>query len=295
MIKIYYSSIYFKSIAEGLGWLISRYNKTLDPDYQIIYEITSVIKSYKSTSTTWIILGLQNAPVVPAKYIVWNFEQFEVDGPDFDQTFWDRITRAHEIWDYSKENIRWLDLNKNMVAKFFPLGWFPFMKFAPGQSIEWSKKEIEFSFIGLMNERRRDIIKPLHTLAKAKSWNMYLSNKCWGQEFESIYSNTKFALNIHYYPGKTVLEVHRIIPLILNNIWVISEKSGDPWYNELFEGLVTWAQEETFAQVLDGIELMDEKDIVAELGFRQRKLIELCDSYKWFVHEGLVDKLPKGY
>jgi hypothetical protein len=295
MIKIYYSSIYFKSIAEGLGWLISRYNKTLDPDHQIIYEITSVIKSYKSTSTTWIILGLQNAPVVPAKYIVWNFEQFEVDGPDFDQTFWDRITRAHEIWDYSKENIRWLDLNKNMVAKFFPLGWFPFMKFAPGQCIEWSKKEIEFSFIGLMNERRRDIIKPLHTLAKAKSWNMYLSNKCWEQEFESIYSNTKFALNIHYYPGKTVLEVHRIIPLILNNIWVISEKSGDPWYNELFEGLVTWAEPDTFAQVLEGIELMDEKEITGELGQRQRNLIQLCDSYKYFLDGGIVEKLQKGY
>jgi hypothetical protein len=282
MIKIYYSSIYFKSIAEGLGWILARYNKTLDLDHQIVYEITPVIKSSKSTSTTWIILGLQNAPVVPAKYIVWNFEQFEVEGIDFDQTFWDRMNGACEIWDYSKENINWLSIHKNISAKFLPLGWLPSMKFDSGQNISWSDRAIEFSFVGLMNERRRDIIKPLHTLAKSKSWNMYLSNKCWGQEFESIYSNTKFALNIHYYPGKTVLEVHRIIPLILNGIWVISEKSGDPWYDELFEELVTWAEPETFDQVLEKIELMDSAKVEQELATRKRKLIQTCDMYKFF-------------
>ncbi len=292
MIKIYYSSIYFKQIAEGLGWLISRYNKTLDSDHQIIYEITSVIKSSKSKSTTWIILGLQNTPVVQLnKYIVWNFEQFEVEGPDFDQTFWDRMAKADEIWDYSKENIKWLETNKNISAEFFPLGWFPSMKFSFEKSTEWSERAIEFSFVGLMNERRRDILKPLHTLAKSKSWNMYLSNKCWGQEFESIYSNTKFGLNIHFYSGKTILEVHRIIPLILNNIWVISEKSGDPWYNELFEGLVTWAEPNTFYRVLEEIELMDETEIVTELTNRQRKLIQTCDSYKYFVQSDIDKKL----
>jgi len=138
MIKIYYSSIYFKSVAEGLGWILSRYNKTLDPDQQIVYEITNKIKSSKSSSTIWIILGLQNTPrdIQLNKYIVWNFEQFEViSGTEFDLTFWNRMTGALEIWDYSKENIKWLGTNKNLSAKFFPLGWFPSMKFAPGISI----------------------------------------------------------------------------------------------------------------------------------------------------------------
>jgi len=142
-----------------------------------------------------------------------------------------------------------------------------------------------------MNERRRDVIKPLHTLAKTKCWNMYLSNKCWGQEFECIYSNTKFGLNIHYYPGKTILQVHRIIPLILNGIWVISEKSGDPWYNELFEGLVSWAGEDTFAQTLEEIDEMDEKQVAKELESRKRKLIQSCDSYKYFIEETIAKKL----
>lgn len=296
MIKIYYSSIYFKLIAEGLGWIISRHNKTLDLDKQIEYEIMDKIKSSKtkSNSVTWIILGLQNMPqdIHLHKYIVWNFEQFEViSGTEFDKTFWDRMVGAQEIWDYSKENIKWLAKDKNISAKFFPLGWFPSMKFAPGLEIPWSDRSIEFSFVGLMNERRRDVIKPLHTLAKTKSWNMYLSNKCWGQEFESIYSNTKFGLNIHYYPGKTILEVHRIIPLILNGIWVISEKSGDPWYNELFGELVSWAEENTFAQVIESIESMDKEAVKEELGVRKRKLIQLCDSYKYFVQGNIAEKL----
>ncbi len=294
MIKIYYSSIYFKSIAEGLGWILSRYNKTLDLDKQIPYEITDKVKSSKSNSTTWIILGLQNMPqdIQLNKYIVWNFEQLEViTGTDFDKTFWNRMNGALEIWDYSKENIKWLDKEKNLIAKFFPLGWFPSMKFTLKSHIPWSERSIEFSFVGLMNERRRNIIKPLHTLAKTNCWNMYLSNKCWGQEFESVYSNTKFGLNIHYYPGKTILQVHRIIPLILNGIWVISEKSGDPWYDELFEGLVSWAGEDTFSQVLDSINSMDWKQIEEELESRKRKLIQSCDSYKYFLQGNIAEKL----
>jgi hypothetical protein len=286
MIKIYYSSIYFKSIGEGLGWILTRYNKTFDQKIDQICIVDTISKSdIKSKNIFWIIIGLQNVPIIPSgKYIVWNFEQFEVQGPEFDQTFWNQMAGAHEIWDYSKENIKWLESNKQLKAKFFPLGWFPSMKFNTEQTKIWTERNIEFSFVGLMNERRRDIIKPLHTLAKYKSWNMFLSNKCWGQEFESIYSNTKFGLNIHYYLGKTVLEVHRIIPLILNKIWVISEKSNDPWYNELFDDLVTWSEQETFAQILEEIKLMDVSEVMEELDRRQRKLIQSCDPYKYFVN-----------
>jgi len=294
MLKIYYSSIYFKSIAEGLGWIIQRYNKAVSPNKEIKeIEIVDIISksNAKSKNIKWIILGLQNAPIIPlGKYIVWSFEQFEIDGPVFDQKFWDSLNGAEDIWDYSKENIKWLKSNKGLEALHLPLGWLPQMKISTPIN-SWATRENTFAFVGLMNERRRDILKPCHELAKANQWNMYLSNKCWGSEYETIYSMTKFGLNIHFYTGKSVLEVHRIIPLILNGIWVITEKSGDSWYDELFDRLVTWAEPDTFAQVLNELNQLDHKQIEAELETRKRLLIQTCDMYKYFLDGDFVKKL----
>ena len=87
MINIYYSSIYFKLIAEGLKWVIQRYLKTLNIDLTNL-EINiknSITKSEsKSKNNIWIIIGLQNSPIIPTgKFIVWNFEQFEVEDLEF--------------------------------------------------------------------------------------------------------------------------------------------------------------------------------------------------------------------
>jgi hypothetical protein len=291
MLKIYYSSIYFKSIAEGLGWVIQRYNKTIGTNKEI--EIVDIISksNSKSKNIKWIILGLQNTPIIPlGKYIVWNFEQFEIDGPIFDQQFWNSMNGASEIWDYSKENIKWLKFNKELEALHLPLGWLPQMKISTPIN-SWDTRKNTFAFVGLMNERRRDILKPCYELAKTNQWNMYLSNKCWGAEYDTIYSMTKFGINIHFYSGKTILEVHRIIPLILNEIWVITEKSGDPWYDELFDPLVTWANTNTFAKVLNELNQLEQTQIDEQLKTRKRTLIQTCDMYKYFLDEDLGKKL----
>ena len=294
MINIYYSSIYFKLIAEGLKWVIQRYLKTLNIDLTNL-EINiknSITKSEsKSKNNIWIIIGLQNSPIIPTgKFIVWNFEQFEVDGLDFDQKFWNRMKLADQIWDYSLENIKWLQSNKNLNALHLPLGWMGQMK-NPTPINAWSKRENTFAFVGLMNERRRDLLKPCHELAKVNSLNMYLSNKCWDTEYNTIYSMTKFGLNIHFYTGKTILEVHRIIPLILNGVWVITERSGDPWYDELFDPLVTWAEPETFAETLNELNQMDLVEVEQELINRKRLLIQSCDMYKFFINGDFGKKL----
>lgn len=304
MIKIYYSSIYFKSIAQGLEWVITRYWKSLGLEQveqnhqtqqvQVVDTITKSDCRPRSQDIIWIVLGLQNAPpALPPNYIVWNFEQFEIVGaPDFNSKFWDQMAQAKQIWDYSLENIKWLKLNKGLDASHLPLGWMPQMKIPTEYPINpWESRTNTFVFVGLMGERRRNILKPCYELAKAKSLNMYLSNKCWDIEYNQIYSMTKYGLNIHYYTGKTILEVHRIIPLILNGIWVISERSGDPWYDNLFDSLVTWAEPDTFAQTLDQLNQMGCNQVQAELESRKRLLIETCSMYKFFIDGGFGQKL----
>lgn len=293
MLIIYYTSIYFKVIAEGLGWMIQRYNKTIEPERTIEWELTGTIKrnQEKSKFIKWIIIGLQDLHFdLSGKYIVWNFEQYGVDNSNLKDIFWTRLSQAEMIWDYSKENIKWLKDNKNLNAQHLPLGWMPQMKInIPIKS--WIDRNNTFAFVGVMNTRRRDILKPIHELAKENNLTMYLSNSCWNSEYETIYSMTKFGLNIHFYTGNTILEVHRIIPLILNEVWVISEKSNDIWYDELFDSLVTWAEPNTFAQVINELNNLDPETINLELSERKRKLMQTCDMYKFFIDSNLIESI----
>ena len=55
--------------------------------------------------------------------------------------------------------------------------------------------------------------------------------------YENICLHAKFSLNIHYYKGKSILEVSRIIPLICRGIIVITEKSDDIFYDEIFKDI----------------------------------------------------------
>jgi hypothetical protein len=281
MIKIYYSSIYFKTIAEGLKWGLSR-DKTLKIE---------VIDNVYNDSDLWIILGLQNAKYMPNKYIVWNFEQLEVETEQFDNKFWDRMKNAFEVWDYSKENIKWLEEKHLIKAIHLPLGWCPMMKINSVQTQLWNKRNNTFAFVGLMNERRRDILKSCHMLAKVNNWNMYLSNKCWNNEYDYIYSITKIGLNIHCYSGKTILEVHRIIPLILNKIWVISEHSNDIWYDELFNDIITWSNPENFSNNILEIQQMDDETVMIELDRRQHELIKRCNFSTFLRNINLYEKI----
>jgi hypothetical protein len=147
-------------------------------------------------------------------------------------------------------------------------------------------------FVGLMNSFRRDFIKPIHTKAKEYGWNMYLSNKCWSNEYNEICSMTKIALNIHYYSGQTILEVHRIIPLVLNNIWVLSERSHDIWYDDLFDGIVDWVVNgEECVQKIETILLLDELEVQEELNKRKRLLVTKCDYWKFFIESNIIETL----
>jgi hypothetical protein len=294
MIKIYSNSIYFIQIINALEIIFIKYNKTVEESKQIKWEIVNKIKL--NSNHIYLLFNPYSMKEMPKKYIIYNFEQLQVDiGPDisnFSSDIWIKLENAIEVWDYSKTNIEYLQTTHNINnIKFFPLGWSVAFK-NKIQSNSWNLKTNTFMFIGLMNEYRRDFIKPIHSKAKEKNWNMYLSNKCWNHEYEEICSISKIALNIHYYSGKTILEIHRIIPLILNDIWVLSERSYDSWYDELFTDIVDWVDNGIdTSKKIDEILLLDEKIVKEELNKRKRLLISRCDYWSNFTSNNIIEKL----
>lgn len=232
---------------------------------------------------TYIIFNIKDIDKTPKKYIVYNFEQLDTNNllPDI---FWERLNMAQQIWDYSKVNIDILE-KRNLSVTFVPFGWNIHMK---NKIIyPFSDRINNVMFIGYINERRRNILKPVHTLCKNNNLTMFLSNSCWDEDYKHKLSITKIALNIHYYEGKTILEVHRIIPYILNKIWVITEKSQDPYYDNLLDGLVTWVDDVSLiSSEIHTVLNMDPSIVEQILAERQRKLIECC-SYVMIINSCL--------
>ena len=288
MIKILANNKYFEIIINALNYLFTRHNNAVDESKQIIWQITDKINL--SSNTTYILFNPFKINPMPKNYIIYNFEQFNItldnDIQNFDNTYWDKLQNAKYVWDYSLINIEYLKVNHNINAIFFPMGWTPTMKqFNP---IKWSERINTMMFIGLMNEKRRNFLKPIHTYFKEENLNMYLSNKCWDDEYKHISSISKIALNIHYYSGNTILEIHRIIPLILHDIWVCSERSQDTFYDELFDGIVDWIDKDTCTSRIKEILNYSIDLVEQELKERKRKLIIRCDYWKIFNENQII-------
>lgn len=290
MIKILSNNKYFEIIVNALNYLFARYNKTRDESKQIIWEITDKI-DYLNIDDTYILFNPQNLNLMPINYIIYNFEQLTITVDNgmtnFDKTYWNKLQNAKYVWDYSQMNIEYLKVNHNINAIFFPMGWTPTMKQL--NPIKWSERINTIMFIGLMNERRRNFLKPIHTYFKEENLNMYLSNKCWNEEYIHISSISKIALNIHYYSGNTILEIHRIIPLILHDIWVCSERSQDKIYDELFDGIVDWVDTYTCTTRIKEVLDYSIDDIDKELKERKRRLIIRCDYWKIFNDNEIIN------
>jgi hypothetical protein len=273
-IKIFNNSLYFENIAKILRDVCCRYNKN---NSKFEYEIVNIIDN---SDSIYILMNAHKLKIMPKKYILYNFEQLDVD-PEYDQSYFDKMKQAIDVWDYSKVNIEYLN-NKNIYAKFFPLGFSPSLKIY--NHINFSDRANSVMFIGVMNEHRRDFLKPVHTYCKKNDLNMFISNNCWNEDYETICSITKIGINTHYYQGNTILEVHRIIPYIIHHIWVISERSADKWYDDLFADLIDFVDVNNISDRIDQILKMSNQDIEDELLERKRRLINKCDYYKSFLH-----------
>jgi hypothetical protein len=71
--------------------------------------------------------------------------------------------------------------------------------------------------------------------------------------FESV-PMSKIALNLHYYGGNTILEIHRIMLIIAQKAIAISPRSNDVWLDKLFEPMVSfYSSNEELVAIIDEI------------------------------------------
>ena len=198
---------------------------------------------------------------LPKNSILVNLEQME-DGSVWVNDKYLNLLKQHEVWDYSNNNIRYLQGKGITNIKKIELGY--------GKTLETNPQDIDVLFIGSMNQRRLSIQNQIMSHPQLVGKIIIFKSNVHGNEKMNLIHRAKIVLNIHYYESK-ILEVVRISQLLANKKCVISEKSlenevDDKWKEgviicdsgEIPNNIVYYLQHEEFRkeQELKGYNFM---------------------------------------
>lgn len=242
---------------------------------------------YPSSTVFIIFTTHESGCVLPLNYISYNFEQLTTTKA-WPNVFFTRLHNAKYVWDYSMENIRILNTHK-IKAMFLPFGYSPCMEY---NEPTHRCRTIDFAFTGCVDQKLR-YPKLLAFQNGHENERLFFSNNCWGEQLVELYQTSKVGLNFHIYEGNTILEAHRIIPLIANKVWVISETSNDKWYDKLFTSLVTFIEPNgpCDTALITGKNIVNKPDEVFDsvVNSRYHDLVTNCRYDEFIKKSGILD------
>lgn len=183
------------------------------------------------------------------------------------------------VWDYSLENIKVLHAHNISNTYHIPLGYAQTMEnTAPPAKF----RDIDVMFVGEVNQRRQAKLLQLASLQQSPPGVGPLRTSfspAWGNALLQLYRRSKLALNLHYFGGNTILEVHRILPLIVSKVLVLSEQSHDTWLDNSFAGIVNYTSGDDLRQ---SVTSMLTYDVEQEAERRYQQLLRCCRYVDYF-------------
>lgn len=176
---------------------------------------------------------------IEGDYIIFNTEQLH-DGSPWCSVFYLDILKRFEVWDYSRNNIKWL-ASKGIAAKLCEIGYHPCMsnirlgKSATGYGGGATAVKVDYKdwgaqapvapfdilFYGSMNDRRQKIINDLRAAGKS----VVVVNG-YGAYRDKYIQQATVVLNMHYY-DTAIFEIVRVSHLLANQKCVVSEYGKD--------------------------------------------------------------------
>jgi len=158
------------------------------------------------------------------RYVPYQLEQLGAQGGWYSENARQILEGALEVWDYSRENIVFLD-GEGIAAQFLPVGYHADLEIIP-RGVE---KDIDVLFYGSINARRQAILDRLGKIHGARIANL---SAIYGRERDDYIARSKIVLNMHYYET-AILEQVRVSFLLNNACFVVSEESVDNPYEGL--------------------------------------------------------------
>jgi hypothetical protein len=220
---------------------------------------------------TNIILGYQilsqAAEIPDCDFIIYQFEQLSDREGWFRPEYLEMFGRAREVWDYSQENIAFLNARGIQHTKLVPLGFHERLA-----TIAPVKPDIDFLFYGCVNERRKRILEEVSTFA-----SVHALFGTYGPERDQMIARSKIVLNIHFYEAQ-IMEQPRISYLFNNRRFVLSENSP---VNPYGASLATASIHQMVDTARYWLERSDERETMSQRGYdfiRQRPMTEYLRS-----------------
>ena len=198
--------------------------------------------------------------VIPQNAILYNFEQVYNGSPWLTEDYLD-LLRAHDVWDYSPENVRRLTALGVKRLKLCRVGYEPELSDlgVPDPAF----KDIDVLLYGLANERRLHIINTL----KARGWNAILATNVYGRERNALIKRSRIVINVHYYSAH-IFEIVRVSYLLANRRFVVSETGIDSDLEQPFNEAVAFADYDNLVEICHRhLEDENARRRVAERGF----------------------------
>lgn len=250
--------------AEGIDAEVADAPSSGDPYYILLVDAPT------SSADAW--------EEIPTDYILYDFTAPYV--PSTAQI----SARAREIWaaDVSHTGVRHV-----------PFGSLPSLRLrAPPE------RTIDFVCFRPVNDRRLLKLVPLlFVYAQLDRCSCYFGNADGlAQDREQLLSHTKIAIVLHEHDDDARLRADEILPCVMNDIWVLAERSADPESDAAFADLVTWIDASDNQSLLrEGLRLLHTppEEAAQELE-RRRAIAEATFDYRRLLREsGALDIVRK--
>jgi hypothetical protein len=196
------------------------------------------------------------------KYIPYQLEQLGTGGWQDSEETQSILRNAVNIWDYSRQNIKFLE-KLGLSAHYLPPGFHEKLETIPSSSP--AEKDIDILFYGLINERRQEILSQLQ---KQSGIKIVVLNGVFGAQRDQYIARTKIVLNLHYFKTQ-IFESVRVSYLLNNKVFVISEQSVDNPYPRV--DLVNAPYEQIVDTCLQYLADYSHAQKIAKLNYQQFK------------------------
>ena len=169
----------------------------------------------------------------PTYYIVYQLKALEEHTHhDEDVIYFQCLSNANEVWDYSSFHIKILHNEYHIQqAIWVPLGHYPQLF----KTIDMTQsKGNDICFVGQLNARRIELLRRLET---DLGITIRRYTDTWGEERDNLEYHSGILLNLHSSETRT-LEVRRLINALSHGGLIISETSVDKTLDEIYSPYV---------------------------------------------------------
>jgi len=211
--------------------------------------------------------------------IIYQLEQLSEHEGWFTEQRERLLRAAGHVWDYSADNVAFLQGRGIDRASLLPLGYHPKLR----RIDHWpeEKKDIDVLFYGGRNERRIRILRRLYPRCR-----LHALFGVYGAERDRWIARARTVLNMHYYDAQ-VLEQVRLSYLLNNECFVVSELSAENPYGG---GLVLCPYEELAKRCLYYLKRPAARRRVAARGLEILRKRPMTQCLEWAL-EALPDAL----